>query len=91
MSLYDDDGIDGPFERGMAGDQSDEGRVWDAFSRLDGVGAPISNGDVKCVVELIRKIRGEERERCAQLCEKRCKNRVTGAVLAGLMRGGNKP
>jgi hypothetical protein len=71
--------------------QSDESRVWDAFGKLDGVGAPISDGDVKCVVDLIKEIRAEERERCALLCEKRCTNRVTGAVLAGLMRGGNAP
>lgn len=36
-------------------------------------------------------MRAVERERCAQLCEKRCRNRVTGAVLAGLIRGGNEP
>jgi hypothetical protein len=32
-----------------------------------------------------------ERERCAGLCETRCKNRVTGVVLAGLIRGGSEP
>ena len=68
-----------------------ERRVWDAFEKRDGVGSPIMSGDVRCVVDLINEILTEERERCAQLCEKRCTNRVTGAVLAGLIRGGSEP
>jgi len=40
------------------------------------------------VAQLIADVRAEQMERDALLCIGRCKNKATGAVLAGLIRSG---